>query len=67
MAASNSAADASPVGEATALDHDNGWISDIVNGILPMFQAAGNPAPMDEGNKGWLNFLYTFFITFNKK
>ena len=65
MAAPPSAADAHPVGEGAASDRDNGWISDIVNGLLPMFQAAGNPAPMDDGTKGWLTFLFTFFITFN--
>jgi hypothetical protein len=65
MEAPHSAADAHPVGEGAVSDRDNGWISDIVNGLLLIFQAAGNPAPMDEGNEGWLTFLFTFFITFN--
>jgi hypothetical protein len=52
MDAPNSAAHAPPVGEAAVLDFDNGWISNIVNGLLPIFQAPGLPAPMDETRVG---------------
>ncbi|PLW07936.1 hypothetical protein PCANC_23954 [Puccinia coronata f. sp. avenae] len=52
MASQNAEANSGGDGAAAGVNPDNGWIADIVNGILPMLQAPENPTQMDEGNQG---------------
>jgi hypothetical protein len=63
MASQNAEANSGGDGAAAEVNPDNGWIVDIVNGILPMLQAPANPARMDEGNQGWLAFLFIIIKT----
>ena len=63
MASQHADTDSGGDGAAAGVNPDNGWIADIVNGILLMLKPPEKNGQMDDGNQGWLAFLFIFIQT----